>query len=92
MADNWQVGDVAKCVDVRDIRLPFRRPAQGGRYLKLGMLYPVNGVATNECGDLTLDVSAKWGWKLACRFVKVPPLEEEAALRQAQDERIGVAA
>lgn len=78
MADHWAPGDVGKCVDVRDIPLPFRRPAIGGRVLKLGMLYPVNAVVTDACGELMLEVGAQGGLKLACRFVKMPPLEESA--------------
>lgn len=76
MAD-WQAGDLARCVDTRDLRLPLRRdPAMGGRYLVSGMVYIVRAVARDCMGETGLDVGARFGFKLARRFVKVPPLAE----------------
>lgn len=74
---SWAPGDLAECVDVRDLRLPLRNVALGGRYLKLGMVYIVQAVGASRARDLQLDVGAPRGPKLACRFRKVPPLRED---------------
>lgn len=74
MAERWQIGDRAKCVNVRDIRLPFRTiVAQGGAFLELGRIYPVRAIDMRWHGELCLDVGAEHGAKLARRFVKVAP-------------------
>lgn len=88
MPDHWQPGDLARCVDVRDLRLPFRHVARGGRYLKAGMLYPVDAVSLGPAGEVLLEVGVEGGSKLALRFVKVPPLgvlEALAAQREHSD-------
>ena len=72
----WQAGDLAKCVDTRPIRLPLRTQVyDGGKFLIRGMVYPVREVVP-AAHALCLDVGAAHGPKLACRFVKVPPLDE----------------
>ena len=79
MAD-WKPGDLAKCVDVRDIRLPLRTGVhRGGKFLIRGMVYPVNALSDVYGSELALDVGAQHGPKLACRFVKVPPLSSKEA-------------
>lgn len=73
MADDWQVGDLAECVDVRD----FGGVRTGGRVLKLGMIYIVRAVIPDDRDGLLLEVHADYGPKLARRFRKVPPLVED---------------
>jgi hypothetical protein len=74
--EGWAVGDVARCVDCRPIRLPFRAlPARGGDFLREGAEYPVRSVIVEVDRGLLLDVGAPHGPKLARRFVKVKPDE-----------------
>lgn len=81
MSEPWKVGDRAKCVDVSDIRLPLRVIfATGGRYLRLGAVYPVLGLSVSYGTELSLEVGAEHGPKLAQRFVKAPPDEAEEAV------------
>lgn len=94
MADDWQPGDLARCVDVRDLRLPLRPiVAQGGRFLRLGMVYVVRSVGLVYQTEPSLDVGAQYGSKLACRFAKVPPLAgeeaEEARVLELEDSSHG---
>lgn len=85
---DWHPGDLARCVDTDDIRLPLRRHvAQGGRYLVKGMVYIVHSVEVLYETEPALDVGAEYGIKLARRFVKVPPLEEAEA-REARRELV----
>lgn len=80
MAD-WEIGDLAECVNVRPIRIPLRTiVADGGRYLELGRRYRVRGLAMSHYGQLCLDVGVQYGGKLAQRFVKVLPDGERAAI------------
>ena len=74
---SWAAGDLARCIDVRDLRMAFRHVARGGRLLKRGMMYPVLRVSADQAGVPMLDVGERHGLKYACRFVKVPPLREE---------------
>jgi hypothetical protein len=74
MSERWAPGDHAKCVNVRDIRLPFRTiVARGGHFLEIGRVYTVLGLDVNLYSELCLDVGAEYGPKLARRFVKVAP-------------------
>ena len=82
---SWAAGELAECVDVRDLRLPYRNVATGGRFLKLGMVYIVQAVGESSARDLHLDVGAQHGPKLACRFRKVPPLAFEVLLESARE-------
>jgi hypothetical protein len=89
VADRWQAGDRAKCVNVGDIRLPFRTVvAQGGRYLELGRVYPVSSVDVSFHGELCLDVGAEYGSKLAKRFVRVPPEPADRESRVRADRKV----
>lgn len=83
--DDWKPGDLAECVDVRDLRLPFRHVARGGRVLRIGMVYIVQSVLRDQAGVWLLDVGAQHGPKLACRFRKVDPLDDaETAATDAE--------
>ena len=83
---SWAAGDLAECVEVRDLRLPYRiGVAIGGRHLKLGMVYIVQRVCEGRVRELHLDVGAPHGPKLACRFRKVPPLADEELAEAARE-------
>ena len=82
MADNWQVGDLAECIDVKDFEFTwpdgFPGCAAGGRDLTLGMIYIVRDVAADpDGGGLVLEVGTKTGPKAAHRFRRIPPLAEK---------------
>lgn len=76
MADDWQAGDLAECIDVSDLPLSDGVPPGGGKYLRVGMVYLVREVTTYRDHLLCLDVGVECGPKAACRFRKVPPLAE----------------
>lgn len=80
---DWKPGDTARCIDVRDIRIPLRHVATGGRDLNLNMLYPVKAVLKDVFGLELLDVGRKSGAKLAMRFARVDEIDRDE-IRQAE--------
>ena len=79
---DWQVGDLAVCVNTRNIERP-RYVSVGGWELMIGRTYRVLWVGRDEDdGELIIDVGTQTGPKLAERFRKVDqpkdePCEEE---------------
>lgn len=85
MAEDWKAGDIAECIDVRQIQIG-RYVYDGGKYLIKGMIYIVAEVIASPRGVL-LDVNSECGPKLAQRFRKVPPLDEEEPVAKAEPVR-----
>lgn len=83
MAENWQVGDLAECIDVGLMAHLGIGPRHGGIYLRLGMLYTVARVEVVG-GIAVLEVGAKGGGKLAARFRKVPPIGSSESAGQSE--------
>lgn len=70
----WKIGDIARCIETKDLRLNRGGEGTGGRLLQRGRDYTVLGLVDDRPhGELCLDVGAQWGAKLARRFKKVPP-------------------